>query len=74
MKRDKQIRLISLALALTIAVVCTVMILGIQINFNQDDEGLKITAPVVTVGLVAILFIYKFFRKQSKTRDRKSVV
>lgn len=67
MKKDKQIRLISLALALTIAVVCTVMILGVQINFNQDDEGLKITAPVVTVGLVAILFIYKFFRKQSKT-------
>lgn len=67
MKRDKQIRLISLALALTIAVVCTIMILGIQINFNQDDEGLKITAPVVTVGLVVILFIYKFFRKQSKT-------
>lgn len=67
MKRDKQIKLISLALALTIAVVCTVMILGIQINFNQNDTGLKITAPVVTVGLVAILFVYKFIRKQSKT-------
>ena len=67
MKRDKQIKLISLALALTIAIACTVMILGIQINFNQNDNGLKITAPIVTIGLVAILFIYKFFKKQSKT-------
>lgn len=67
MKRDRQIKLISLALALTIAIACTVMILGIQINFNQNDTGLKITAPIVTVGLVAILFVYKFFKKQSKT-------
>ncbi len=67
MKRDKQIKLISLALALTIAIACTVMILGIQINFNQNDTGLKITAPIVTVGLVVILFIYKFCKKQSRT-------
>lgn len=65
MRRDKQIRLLALALAVTIAVVCTIMILGIQVGFNQDDDGLKITAPVVTVGLVAILFVYKFFKKQS---------
>lgn len=67
MRRDKQIRLISLALALTIAIVCTVMILGIQINFNQDDEGVKISAPLITIGLIAILVIYKFLKKQSRT-------
>lgn len=67
MKRDKQIKLISLALSLTIAVVCTIMILGIQIGFNQNDEGAKITAPVVTMGLVAVLLIYKLIKKQSKT-------
>lgn len=67
MSRDKQIKILTLALAITIAVVSTVMILGIQINFNQNDTGLKITAPIVTIGLVAILFIYKFFKKQTKT-------
>lgn len=67
MRQDKQTRLIALALSLTIAVVCTIMILGIQINFNQDDEGVKISTPLITVGLVAILFVYKFFKKQSKT-------
>lgn len=67
MKKDKQIKFIAFALAITIAVACTIMILGIQINFNQKDTGLKITAPIITIGLVAILFIYKFFKKQSKT-------
>lgn len=66
MRRDKQIRLLAFALAVTVAVVCTIMILGIQVSFNQDDDGVKITAPIVTVGLVAVLFVYKFFKKQSK--------
>lgn len=67
MRQDKQTRLIALALSLTVAVVCTIMILGIQINFNQNDEGVKISTPLITIGLVAILFIYKFFKKQSRT-------
>lgn len=67
MKRDKQIKLIALALSVTIAVFCTIMILGIQINFNQNDTGAKITAPVVTIGLLAMLLIYKLIKKQNKT-------
>lgn len=67
MKRDKQIKLIALALAVMLAVVCTVMILGIQVGFKQNDEGAKITAPVLTVGLVALLLVFKLFKKQSKT-------
>ena len=67
MKKDKQIKLFALALALMIAVVGTIMILGIQVSFNQSDEGAKITAPIIVVGLVALLFIYKLIRKQTKT-------
>lgn len=67
MRKDKQIKLIALALSLTIAIVSTIMILGIQINFNQSDEGVKISTPLIVIGLVAVLFIYKFFKKQAKT-------
>lgn len=67
MKREKQIKLIALALALTIAIACTIMILGIQVGFNQTDTGAKITAPIIAVGLVAILFVFKLIKRQNHT-------
>lgn len=66
MSKSKQTKLIALALAIMLAVVSTIMILGIQVSFNQSDEGAKITAPVVCIGLVAILFLFKFIKKQGK--------
>ena len=60
MSKSKQTKLIALALAIMLAVVNTIMILGIQVSFNQSDESAKITAPVVCIGLVAILFLFKF--------------
>ena len=67
MKKEKQVKLFALFLALTIAIVGTVMILGIQVAFNQGDEGAKITAPIIAVGLVGVLFVYKLIKKQTHT-------
>ena len=66
MSQSKQIKLFSLLLALVIAVVSTVMLLGIQINFNQDEHSAKIGAPVILVVLIALLIVYKFVTKQKK--------
>lgn len=67
MMRSGKIKFFAAALAITIAVVSTIMLLGIQINFNQPNKAIKITAPIVTLGLVAILIVYKIVRKQVKT-------
>ena len=65
-RRVRQTKVYTTILAIMLAVISTVMILGIQVSFNQNDVGAKITAPIVCVGLVAILFIFKFIRKQGK--------
>lgn len=66
MSREKQIKILAFALAVAIAVICTIMILGIQVNFNQEDEGVKITAPIATIGMVLILFVFKLIKKQNR--------
>lgn len=67
MRQSRQIRLYSLLLAVVIAVVSTIMLLGIQINFNQSEQSAKIGAPIICIVLVAVLFVYKFISKQKKS-------
>lgn len=67
MNREKQIRLLALFLALMVAIASTVMVLGIQVNFNQGEKSAKISAPFIVIGLIAVLVVYKFVRKQNRT-------
>lgn len=61
----KRIKLYSGFLALIIAIASTIMLLGVQISFNQPNRAARITAPVLVIGLTLILIVYKFVRKQA---------
>ena len=67
MRQSKQIKMISLFLAIIIAVVSTIMLLGIQLNFSQEEKSVKIGAPIILLCLVGVLFIFKIISKQKKT-------